>query len=103
MRFLTIEYIKKHSRIITDAEDDILEIYGESAEEIIAGCLNRGDTVEEMVSSLVEQYGQVPWNILQAGLLLVDLSYMQRSPVNPQNMSVVPYTFDLLLKRYMIL
>lgn len=103
MRFLTVEYIKKHSRIINDLEDDLLEIYGESAEETIAGYLNRGDTVEEMVASLVEQYGQVPWNILQAGLLLVDLSYMQRTPVTSQTMSVVPYTFDLLLKRYMIL
>jgi hypothetical protein len=32
--------------------------------------------------------------------MLVDVSYQYRSPVSAQNMSIVPYTFDLLVKPY---
>lgn len=38
---------------------------------------------------------------MQAGLMLVDNSYLQRSPASSLNMSAVPYTFDLLVKPYM--
>jgi hypothetical protein len=33
--------------------------------------------------------------------MLVDNSYKERSPISPQNMSSVPYAFDLLIKPYM--
>lgn len=100
MRFLTIDFIKLHSRIDYDCEDELLEEYGDSAEEIICGLLGRGETVDEMVASLKEQYGAVPANIYEAAQMLVDLSYQSRSPVSPQNMSIVPYAFDLKIKRY---
>lgn len=103
MKFLSIDFIKQHSRIDFDCEDQLLQEYAESAEETICGLLNRGDTVDEMVESLEDQYGKIPANIYEAGQMLVDLSYTHRSPVSPQNMSIVPYTFDLKIKRYMIL
>ena len=33
--------------------------------------------------------------------MLVDTQYKERSPLSSQNMSGVPYTFDLLIKPYM--
>lgn len=103
MGFLSLDFIKQHSRIDFDCEDQLLEEYADSAEETICGFLNRGDTVDEMVDSLTNQYGKIPANIYEAGQMLVDLSYTHRSPVSPQNMSMIPYTFDLKIKRYMIL
>lgn len=103
MEFLTTDYIKAHSRIDIDDDDTMLAIYGESAEEIICQLLNRGDTVTEMVTSLTSQYGEVPKPILHAGLMLVDLSYQHHSPISQSNMYLVPYTFDFLIKPYMVL
>ena len=100
MKWLKIEYIKAHSRICCDGEDAILEMYADSAEETIASYLNRG-TLDECDAWLREQYGGVPNNIIHAALMLVDVSYTYRSPVNPTNVSLVPYTFDLLIKPYM--
>lgn len=97
MKFLTLEYIKKHSRIDYDIEDSLLELYGASAEDTTINMLNRS------YENLIETYGEVPPAIMQAALMLVDVSYTQRSPISPQNMSVVAYTFDALIKPYMIL
>lgn len=101
MKFLSLDFIKQHSRIDFDCEDQLLEQYADSAEETICGLLERGDTVEEMVESLEEQYGKIPANIYEAGQMLVETSYTHRSAVSPQNMSIIPYTFDLKIKRYM--
>lgn len=103
MKFLTLENIKAHSRIDYDCEDTLLELYGDSAEETVTQYLNRGKTTDEMVANLTAEFGKVPTPIYQAALMLVDVSYQHRSPVSAQNMSVVPYTFDLLLKPYVIL
>jgi hypothetical protein len=46
-------------------------------------------------------YGRIPAPLIHASLMLVDVSYQHRSPVSPQNMSIVPYTFDILVKPYM--
>lgn len=97
MKFLTLEYIKLHSRIDFDCEDVLLELYGEAAEDTVMNYLNRP------LSDIVSTYGDVPAAIKQAALLLVDVSYQYRSPVSPTNVSVVPYTFDILIKPYMIL
>ena len=97
MKFLEIDYIKSHSRIDYNCEDSLLEMYGEAAEETI---FNICDTTYE---AMVEKYGMIPAPIYLAALLLVDNSYQQRSPVSPQNLSRVPYTFEILIKPYMIL
>ena len=101
MKYLTIDYIKQHSRIDYDCEDQLLELYGESAEETVAQYLNRGKTVNEMVADLMEVYGYIPAPIRHATLMLVDISYQYRSPISPTNVSVVPYTFNILVKPYM--
>lgn len=103
MNWLTIDYIKQHSRIEFDCEDGILEMYGESAEETVANYLNRGKNADECSENLIGQYGKIPAPIIHATLMLVDVSYNHRTPITPTNMSLVPYTFDMLVKPYMVL
>lgn len=79
----------------------MLELYGDSAEETLAGLLNRGKTVEQMVASLTEEYGQVPAQCYHAALMLTEQAYNHRGPTSPTNMSYVPYGFDLLIKPLM--
>ena len=97
MKWLTVERIKQQLRIEPDFhdEDDLLEEYGESAEEVLLNYLNRS------YEDVIEVYGHVPAPLRHASLMLVDTSYQYRSPVSAQNMSLVPYTFDLLIKPYM--
>ena len=97
MKWLTLERIKQQCRIEPDftEEDEVLEMYGGSAEETVLNVLNR--TYED----IVESYGKIPMPVVHASLMLVDLSYQNRSPISSQNMYQVPYTFDLLLKPYM--
>ena len=95
MRWVTLEYVKKHSRIDYSAEDEILDLYCQSAEETVLNIIGR--TYDEVV----EQYGEMPKALVQAGLMLVDVSYLQRSPVSTVSMYAVPYTFDMLVKPYM--
>ena len=101
MEYLTLEYIKKHSRIDFDCEDDMLELYGNSAENAMAQVLNRGKDATEMVASLTEDYGKVPDPIMHATLELVDASYQHRSPADAQQMYYVLYGFDFKVKPYM--
>ena len=95
MKWLTIDYIKRHSRIEYDCEDDLLRTYAEGAEETILHICNR--TYE----NLKETYGEVPAAIRQATLMLVDNSYQHRSPAEPTQMYYVLYGFDTLVKPYM--
>ena len=98
MKFITFEQIKAQLRLDdeqAEMEHDMLCDYGESAEETVLNILNT--TMED----IIEQQGRVPKPIVHATLMLVDNAYKERSPISPQNMSVVPYTFDLMLKPYM--
>ena len=98
MKFLTLTDIKAHSRIDYDCEDSLLELYGAAAEDTLLNHI--GMTYEQ----LLEKYNnKVPTPLVQAALMLVDVSYQHRNPVSSQNMSVVPYTFDILVKPYVIL
>ena len=97
MKYLEIEYIKQHSRIDFDCEDAELELYGQGAEDTSLHLCNR--TYENLVGT----YGEVPAAIIQVTLELVCNSYEHRSPASPQNLSAVPYNFDLLAKPYMLL
>ena len=101
MKFLSIDYIKQHSRIDFDCEDQLLELYGDSAEETLAGVLNRGNTVDQMVASLKEEYGDIPARCYHAALMLTEQAYNHRGPTSPTNMSIVPYGFDMLVKPLM--
>lgn len=101
MEYLTLEYIKQHSRIDWDIEDSLLELYGESAEETMAQLLNRGRSVQDMVASLTAEYGDVPKAVYHGTLLIVDAAYNHRSPTGVQTMSILPYGIDVLVKPYM--
>ena len=97
MKFLTFEHIKAQLRL-DDAqateEHDLLETYGEAAEDMVL------NTCHRTVTDIFEQYGMVPKALVQAGLMLVAQSYQHREPASPQNLYAVPYAFDLLLKPY---
>lgn len=100
MKWLTIEYIKQHSRIEYDCEDALLELYGESAEETVLNVIGR--TYDEVVEKYGTNEKKVPAALIHASLLLVDLCYQQRNPVSIQSMYAVPYRpFDMMVKPYM--
>lgn len=101
MEYLTIEYIKEHSRLDYDCEDAVLELYANSAEMSIAQLLNRGKTVAECVASLKEEFGEVPAPIIHAALMLVDNGYEHRSPTTKEHAVQVLYTFDFNIKPFM--
>jgi uncharacterized phage protein (predicted DNA packaging) len=95
MKWLTLEWIKKHSRIDFDCEDELLELYGEDAEQTVLNLINRS------FDDLIEQYGEVPKPLYVAALMLVEVSYTQRAPITQQNMSPVLYAFDTKIIPYM--
>ena len=95
MKYLSLYLIKQHSRIEFDCEDELLTLYADAAEETVLNILDRS------YDDLVNDYGQVPRAVVQATLMLVDNSYLNRSPASPQQLYLVPYTIDVLLKPYM--
>ena len=98
MKFLTFDMIKVQLRLDDEQacmEHDLLCDYGEAAEDTVRNICNR--TLED----IFVQYGKVPASFRRVALMLVDNQYKERSSISPQNMSVVPYTFDLMLKPYM--
>ena len=98
MKFLTFDQIKAQLRLDDQQaldEHDILVLYGEAAEDMVLNMCNR--TMED----IVEQYGNVPKALVQAGLMLVAQSYQHREPASPQNLYAVPYAFDMMVKPYM--
>lgn len=101
MLFLTVDLIKKHAHIDFDDQDKLIELYGNSIEQTIAKTLNRGLTASELVQSLVEEYGEVPADIIHAGLMLAAESYDVRNPASPVQRHTVPYGVEMKLKPYM--
>ena len=103
LKFLTLTDIKDQLRIESDftLEDDKLLKFGKAAEETTMNYLNRGDTTDEAIASLMEQYGEIPESVIEAALELVDHQYQYRGLVSPTSISTVPYNWDLLLKPYM--
>ena len=97
MKYLTLEYIKDHSRIDYDCEDDLIEQYGEAAEETILDLVNRS------YEDLLETYGKVPARIKQATFEIADHLIRHRAPAEQVSLSSVPYNFELMLKSFIIL
>lgn len=95
-----MEYIKQHSRIDFDCEDELLELYGDAAEEAMSQILNRGKNTEEMVADLTEVYGHVPAPIFPATLMLVASLYKDREKDLVQQ-AYANTTFSILVKPYM--
>ena len=97
MKWLTLDKIKAQLRIDPSftLEDEILTMYGESAEDSVLDIIRRSYT------EVMEKYGTVPTPLVHASLMLVDLSYKERGPVSSQNLYQVPYAIDFKLKPYM--
>lgn len=93
MKWLTLDWIKKHSRIDFDCEDSLLELYGEAAEDAVLNIINRSYT------EVVETYGDVPKGLYIAALMQVEASYDHRSAVSQQQLYDVP-GFSIHLKPY---
>ena len=93
MKWLTLTRIKAQCRIEQDftEEDDLLEMYGESAEEVLLNYLNRS------YEDVMEVYGRVPAPLVHASLMLVASSYKDREKDLTQEVHSNP-TFSLLLK-----
>lgn len=98
MRYLTLEWIKSHSRIDYDLEDELLTLYGDAAEKAVLNIIGR--SLSEVAQKWGTQEQPVPAELMQATLMLVDASYTQRSPVSTMSLYAVPYSFDLLVKPY---
>ena len=96
MKWLTLTRIKAQCRIEQDftEEDELLELYGESAEDAILELLNRSYT------DLYEVYGHIPAPVVHSSLMLVDSLYQFRGKDLAQTLNSNP-TFALLLKPYM--
>ena len=94
MEIVTIDEIKKNSRIDADYEDDLIEQIGETAEAMVQAVMERS------FADLVEEYGDVPAPVRRAVLCLADHLYVQRSAVSGGSMYSVPYTIDFMLKPY---
>ena len=102
MNFLTIDKIKQQLRLDCTCEAELLEDYGNSAETTLAAYIGFMDENNvPSVDKMLEAYGgTMPAPLVQAALMLVDLSYQHRNPTSIQNLSIVPYSFDLLVKPY---
>lgn len=98
MKWSNIQYIKEHSRIDFDCEDALLEQYAVAAENTILALLNRS-----LESIKDDNDGEVPAELYQAVQIMVDVSYNNRGPISPTNLSLVPYSVDMLLKPLMVL
>jgi uncharacterized phage protein (predicted DNA packaging) len=97
MKYLTLDYIKAHSRIDYDCENDLIETYCSAAETAVLNLI--GQTYDE----LIDTYGEVPDDILVATSELAVNFIRHREPVEQTSLSIVPYNFDLILKKYIIL
>lgn len=97
MKWLTLSQIKQQCRIEPDYtdEDDVLTGYGESAEETVLNVCMR--TYDDFLS----EYGKIPQPIVEASLMLVTLSYEQRTPVTQYQMYAIGFAFDYKVKPYM--
>ena len=97
MKFLTLEQIKAQCRIEEDftLEDPKLTLYGDSAEQVVFNMCQRP------YEDFIETYGAIPQDVVHAALLLVTASYEHNAAVSMQNLSMVPYGFDMLIKPYM--
>lgn len=98
MKWLTIEYIKDHSRIDYDCEDGALELYGNSAEQTVMNHLGR--TYEDIVANYSTVDKKVPADIIHASLLLTEHFYTHRGATETVNVTVLPFAVDMLLKPY---
>lgn len=104
MKYLTIDYIKQHSRIDFDCEDAELDLYGNAAEEAMQNLLAR--SYEDIVETFGRVTGDedtdmpVPAAIVNGTLLIACYLYENRSIDSQVKSEAVP-GLPLLIKPYM--
>ena len=101
MKWLTLEEIKQQLRIEPDFtdEDALLVRYGNSAEAVVLNLTGR--TYDELKAMNPTGEDEFPADLWEATIVLIEVSYKYRSPVSEQNLSKVPYAFDMKIKPYM--
>lgn len=101
MKWLTLEEIRQQLRIAEDCheEDALLVRYGNSAEAVVLNMTGR--TYDELKAMNPTGEDAIPADVWEATVMLVELSYQQRSPLTSQNLSIVPFAFDMKIKPYM--
>ena len=99
MKWLTLEEIRQQLRIAEDCheEDALLVRYGNSAEAVV---LNTGRTYDELKAMNPTGEDAIPADVWEATVMLVELSYQQRSPLTSQKLSIIPLAFDVKIKPY---
>lgn len=95
MKWLTIDFIKKHCRIDLDLEDDLLEEYAEAAEDAIL------DTMRRSFLGMLFKYGGIPPKVVTASVLLVAHWCQYRTPTSMNSLYTVPYSIDMMVKSFM--
>lgn len=101
MKWLTLEEIKQQLRIEPEFEDEdtLLTRYGNSAEAVVLNMTKR--TFDELKAMNPTGEDAIPDDLWEASIMLVEVSYHQRSPISQQHLSGVPYAFDMKIKPYM--
>lgn len=98
MQWLTLEYIKAHSRIEYDLEDSLLEKYANAAERMIL------HTLQRTYVNVIRTFDGIPDELFEVGLLLVELSVKEKAPVSVQKYNEIPYhNLEFILKPLMSL
>lgn len=97
MKWLTIQDVKKHSRIDYDCDDALIELYIDAAEEEVMHILGRD--YDDIVANFGTEKTPIPAAIRQATLMIVDESYQYRTAASPQNIVTTP-TFEGLIRYY---
>ena len=95
MRFITLEQIKQQIRVEEDftLEDDILELYGSSAEDSIIAVTRRS------YENFYETYGEIPSPVKLCALLMAASAYKDREAWTSQKLEATP-AFSFMLKPY---
>ncbi len=96
MKFLTFNQVKAQLRLDdtqAELERDLLEMYGESAEDAVLNVCNR------TITDIFETYRTVPSGLVVAALLLTDDMYNHRGTISPTSVYHLP-TFDINVKPY---
>lgn len=91
MKFLTLEYIKSHSRICGDCENEKLMSIGAAAEEAVLNYLDR--TVAELEEM---NGGELPESVMLAASMMADY-YYENPSMTANDKAVTDATGCLLL------
>ncbi|MCD8207515.1 MAG: head-tail connector protein [Bacteroidales bacterium] len=94
MRVVTIDEIKKNSRIDGDMEDCALKEIGRVAENVVETAMRRS------WGEVEAKYGEIPPQLRHACLMMADHLYTNRGASTYANTMVLPYGVAMMVKPY---